>query len=145
MRGVDAASWKYERLDLVAFRFQISAHLLEYHPGIPINNSENILAHDPSGTDLPNCCKHSRPEVAVVIGSFSFACLRERLTGEAAGENIDSSSPNREICVSDVVVLRFMGEVEFEDTVAERVYLAGECVFPTYDFGGEIETPDAGE
>ena len=145
MRSVDATSWKYERLDLVAFSFQLSAHLLEYHPVIPINNSENVLAHDPSGTDLANCCKHSRPEVSVVIGSFALTRLRERLAREAAGENIDASSPKREICVSDVVEVRLIGKVEFEDTVAERVYLARECVVPPDDAGGEVETSDAGE
>jgi hypothetical protein len=143
--SVDATSWKYERLDLVTFSLQVKAHLLEYQPVIPINNSENVLAHDPSGTDLPNCCKHSRPEVSVVIGSFTLACLRERLAREAAGEDINASSPNREICVSDVVEVRLIREVEFEDTVAEGVYLARESVVPPDYTGGEVETSDAGE
>lgn len=30
VRGVDAASRKYERLNFVAFSFQVSVHLLEY-------------------------------------------------------------------------------------------------------------------
>lgn len=141
--SVDATSWKYKRLDLVAFSFQVSAHLLEYHPGIPINNSENILAHDPSGTDLPNCCKHSRPEVSVVICPFFFTCLGERLAWEAAGEDINSSSPNREICPSDVVALRFIREVEFKDMVAERIDLAGECIFPPNDTGSKVESSNA--
>ena len=143
MRGIDATSWKYERLDLVTFSLQVKAHLLEYHPVIPINNSENVLAHDPSGTDRPNCCKHSRPEVASVIGSFALSRLRERLAREAAGENIDASSPKREICVSDVVEVRLIGKVEFEDTVAERIYLARECVVPSDDACRQIETSDA--
>nr|DAY29169.1 MAG TPA: hypothetical protein [Caudoviricetes sp.] len=33
--------------------------------------------------------------------------------------------------------------MEFEDTVAERIDLAGECVFPPHDPGGEIETSDS--
>ena len=143
MGCVDATSWKYERLDLVTFSLQLSAHLLEYHPVIPINNSENILAHDPSGTDRPNCVKHSRPEVASVIGSFTLSRLRERLAREAAGEDVDASPPNREICRSDVVVVRFIGKVEFEYTVAKRIHLARECVVPPDDAGGEVKTSDA--
>jgi hypothetical protein len=130
-------------LNPVAFSLQLSAHLLEYHPVIPINNSENVLAHDPSGTDCPNCLKHCRPEVASVIGSFALSRLRERLAGEAAGENVDTSSPKREVCVSDVLEVRLIGEVEFEDTIAERVYLAGKRIVPSDDPCRQVETSDA--
>jgi hypothetical protein len=81
--------------------------------------------------------------VSRVIGSFALARLREGLAREAAGEDIDESSPKREVCVSDVLEVCLIGEVEFEDTVAKRVNLARECIAPPNDAGGEVETSDA--
>ncbi len=79
VRRVDTASWKYERLDFVALSFQVSAHLLENHPVIPINDAENVFAQDVARSDFPNCSKHFGPQVAVVRRTFSLSGLAEGL------------------------------------------------------------------
>src|SRR5690625_576996 len=75
MGSVDGRSWKYIRLYFVPFSFQVSLHLLEDHPSIPINNAVNVFAHDPSWFNLCNRSKHLRPEVSLVFFPQSFACL----------------------------------------------------------------------
>jgi hypothetical protein len=79
MGSVDTASRKYERLDFVALIFHVRTHLLENQSLRPINNSENVLAHDPTGTNLLNCSKHFGPQVAFILCPLAFACERKRL------------------------------------------------------------------
>jgi hypothetical protein len=55
VRRVNTASWQYGRLNGVAFSFQVSAHLLENHPSIPISNAKYIFAHNPARSDFSNC------------------------------------------------------------------------------------------
>jgi len=105
MGSVDTTSRKYERLDIVAFIFQVNAHLLEYQSVRPINNSENVFAHDPTGTNLPNSSKHLRPEVAVISRPFAFSGDAERLARESAGEHVDTVSPNGKVCCPYVSIL----------------------------------------
>ena len=145
VRRIDTASWKYIRLDAVTFSFQISAHLLEYQSLRPINDSENILAHDPAGTDFPNRSQHLRPEIAIVLRASSFACRTERLAGEASRENDDTVSPNREICRANIGVLFCMWEMVFENTAAKRIRVAIELVYEARPFGGKVEASDSAE
>jgi hypothetical protein len=79
MGSVDTASRKYERLDFVALIFHVRTHLLENQSLRPINNSGNVFAHDPSGTNLPNSSKHLRPEIAGISRAFSITGDAERL------------------------------------------------------------------
>lgn len=145
MRRIDTASWKYVRLDAVTFSFQISAHLLEYQSLRPTNDSENIFAHDPAGTDFLNRSQHLRPEIAIVLRTSSFACRAERLAGEASRENVDTVSPNREICRADIDELFCMREMVFENTAAKRIRVAIELVFEARPFGRKVEASDAAE
>lgn len=79
MRCVDTASWKYIRLYFVAFNFQISTHLFEDQSFRPINDSVNVLAHDPAGSNSPNNVEHRGPQVAVVFCASPLSCEAERL------------------------------------------------------------------
>jgi hypothetical protein len=42
----DTRSWKDTRPNFVPHSFQVSAHLLEDHPSIPIKQAANIFAHN---------------------------------------------------------------------------------------------------
>ena len=64
----------------------------------------NVFSNDESGLHLPDDSKHCRPEVAVVCRSFSSSGCGERLAGEAPCENVNSSSPGREVGCLDVVI-----------------------------------------
>src|SRR5690554_6148768 len=75
MGSVDGRSWKYNRLNGVPFILQVSLHLVEDHPSIPINNAVNVFSHDPSWFNLCNRSTHLRPEMALVFLPQSFACL----------------------------------------------------------------------
>jgi hypothetical protein len=74
MGSVDGRSWKYIRLYFVPFSFQVSLHLVEYQPSIPISNSENVFAHDPTRPNLANRSKHVRPEVALILLAEPLSC-----------------------------------------------------------------------
>ena len=126
-------------MTLVSFRFQVSTHLLEDHSLRPINNSENVLAHDPAGSNSPNNPQHFRPEVAVVLRAPALAREAERLAGEAAGKDVDASPPNGKVCCLDVSVLFRMGKMVFEYSLAKRVYLAVESVRPPGPLRSEVE------
>jgi hypothetical protein len=104
MGSVDGASWKYKRLDFVPCSFQVSLHLVEYHPVIPTNKAAYIFAHDPARANFPNCSKHMRPEVSVILFAKSFTCCAVRLAREAPGEEVKLSSPNSEIRNCDIFV-----------------------------------------
>ena len=48
--------------------------------------------------------EHMRPEVTVIIRSFSLACDREWLTRKTSCKDIDFSSPFSEICRCDICI-----------------------------------------
>jgi len=87
VRRVDGDSWNNERLDCIAFSFQIKAHLFEYHSRLHSNEATHVLSDDPLGFRKSNNSKHLRPEPAVICRSFSSSGLGEGLAGKAAGEN----------------------------------------------------------
>ena len=58
---VDTCSRKYVRLYVVARRFQISLHFVEYQSIRPINKAANVFAHDPTRLDSLYDSKHLRP------------------------------------------------------------------------------------
>lgn len=111
--SADTASRYNVRLNRISRRFQVRTHLLEDHSFRPINNSENVLAHDPTGSNIPNNPQHFRPEVAVVLRAFALARERERLAGEAACKDVNSSSPNSKVCCVYVSILFCIGKVIF--------------------------------
>lgn len=141
----DARNWYNERLNLISFRLQVRAHLLEHHPVRPINNSENVLAHDPAGSNSPNNSEHCGPEVAVILRAFAFAREAERLAGETACKDIDTSSPNAKVCCPYVCILFCIWEMVFEYFPTKRVDFAVECVRPSGPLRRKVEAADAGK
>src|SRR3546814_15325564 len=93
---------KYKRPNVVTFAFQVSLHLLEYQPGIAINNSANIFRKDPSGTYFANCSKHLRPEVAIVPVSSPLPRVAEGLTGKSARKDINLPFVIAVICFPEI-------------------------------------------
>jgi hypothetical protein len=132
-------------LNLISCRLQVRAHRLEDHSFRPINNSENVLANDPTGSNSPNNPQHFRPEVAVILRTLSFAREAERLAGESSGEHVDTVSPNGKVCCSYVSILFCIGKMIFDDFSTKRVYLAVEGVRPARPLGSQVETADAAE
>jgi hypothetical protein len=65
--SVDGTSWKYKRLYFVPLSFQVSLHLVEYHPSIPTNKAANVFAHNPCRLNFPYCSKHFGPEMALIF------------------------------------------------------------------------------
>ena len=143
--SADTASRYNVRLHFVSCRLQVRAHLLEDHSFRPINNSENVLAHDPTGSNSPNNPQHLRPEVAVVLRAFALAREAERLAGESAAEHVDTISPNGKVCCSYVSILFCIGKMVFQYAAAKRVDLAVEGVRPASPLGRQIEAADAAE
>ena len=145
MRGIDTASWKYIRLNAVTFSLQVSAHLLENQSLRPINDSENVLAHDPAGANLANRSQHLRPEVTVVVRASPFAGNAEWLTRESSGEDVDAALPNGKVCCSYVVILSCLGEMILQNFAAEAVNFAVERVGPPGPFSRNVEAADTAE
>ena len=87
VRRVDGDSWNNDRLYVVSFRFQVSAHLFEYHSVVPSNKATHVLSDDPYRLKFSNDPKHFRPEIAVVLCSFSLSGLGEWLAGKSASED----------------------------------------------------------
>jgi hypothetical protein len=143
VRGIDACSWKYERLDLVTFSFQIRLHLLEYHPGIPTNKAENILCHDPARSDLPNCSKHAWPQVALIFVSKPLSGEAVWLAGEPSGEDVDVPVVNAEVCRPDVFITKCFWKIMFKQPLTEWIELAMKYVFPPHPFRSKIKPADA--
>lgn len=95
----DTASRYNVRLHFVSCRFQVRTHRVEDHSFRPVNNSVNVFANDPVGSNSPNNPQHFRPEVAVVLRALALACETERLAGETACEHVDAVSPNGKVSV----------------------------------------------
>jgi hypothetical protein len=86
--STDACSWNNERLNFVSFAFQVSAHSLEDHAVLDVNNSSHILANNEPRFECFDNAKHLWPEMSVVTRSFLFARNRERLAGETSCDDI---------------------------------------------------------
>jgi hypothetical protein len=48
-----------------------------------------VLQHDEAGSQTAYGISNSRPEVSVIVGSFSFACMAERLARVARADQVD--------------------------------------------------------
>jgi hypothetical protein len=73
MWGVDRARRYNNGRDLIPITFQLSAHLLENHPSIPISEAANIFAHDETRGNLSYCPKHLRPQMALIFFAFTLS------------------------------------------------------------------------
>jgi len=87
MRGVDAASWKYNRPCFVALALQVSQHSVECH----VDDSSNIFANNPSRLDFLNNSEHLWPEVTVILTASALPGHTERLARESTGNNVNCS------------------------------------------------------
>jgi hypothetical protein len=101
MRGIEGASRNNNRLDFIAFAFQVRTHLLEFH----IDDTSNIFTNNPSGPGFRNNSEHFRPERPRIILAFSFPGNAERLARK---------SPGKQSCPS------ISGSVEFSDICEKR-------------------------
>ena len=90
VRRIDGDSWYNKVFDFVTFTFQVSDDLLEYHALLDSKQSRNIFTDDPPGPELSNSPKHFRPEIAVIVRSFSSSGVAEWLAGESAGEEVNA-------------------------------------------------------
>lgn len=142
---IDGTSWNNKRLHFVAESFQVSAHLLEYHAPCVSKKPANVLAHDPARLNLPNCSKHLRPEVAVVVLSSLLSCIRKRLAGEPARDDVESPSELNKVSCLDVFPCVFIIEPVIQYLAAERVYFHAAHVLPSHPLRRQGEAPDAVE
>ena len=136
MGSVDGRSWKYIRLYFVPLSFQLSLHLVEDQPSIPINKAENVFPHDPTRLNLSYCSKHFWPEVAFVLFPEPLSCEAVWLAWKPSSEDVNSSSPNSEICFCDVFISNSVWPIMMQDTLPELIPLAVELVTPAHPFGG---------
>jgi hypothetical protein len=88
MGSTDACSWNNERLNFVSFTFQVSAHSLEDHAFLDVNNPSHILANNVPRFECLDDAKHLWPEMSVVTRSFLFARDRERLAWETPCDDV---------------------------------------------------------
>jgi hypothetical protein len=86
VRRIDTASWNNNRLDFVAFCFQVSMHFVEFH----VDDPSNILTNDPSWPCFAYNPKHFWPEIAVIVLASLLPSDTEWLAGESASEKSDS-------------------------------------------------------
>jgi hypothetical protein len=85
VRGIDGASWKYNRPCGVAFAFQVRKHLVEAHVDVP----SNIFSNDPTGPNGSHEPMHFRPEMAVIFLAASLPGKGEGLAWVSAGNNVN--------------------------------------------------------
>jgi hypothetical protein len=88
MGRTDACSWNNERLNFVSFAFQVSAHSLEDHAVLDVNNSSDILANNVPRFECFDNAKHLWPEMSVVTRSFLFARDAERLARKTTRDDV---------------------------------------------------------
>jgi hypothetical protein len=132
VRGVNADSWKYKRLDFVALTFQISEHLFEDQSVRPIKESTNILPHDIPWSDFSDCTEHFRPKMAFIFFSHPFSSGTEGLARKSTGEDIDFSSPNSKVSCLDVVIRFGLWPIKTTHFSTKRVDVAMELILPSH-------------
>ena len=116
MRGVDGASWKYNRPCGVPFAFQLRKHIVECH----VDEASNILCKHEIGSCFFNNSEHFRPEVTVILLASLLPGLTERLARKSACEEV-CPSPLAAVKVSDVWDDWDIGPVSLEDFAAVGV------------------------
>lgn len=138
----DTASWKNERLNGVPCIFQVSAHLLEDHPSVPINKPAYVLPHNVARGAFSYNAQHLGPQVALVVFALSLSGEAVWLAREPSADNINSSSVSCRVELADVLVLFGMGKMVFKNSPWEVLPLAIKNVCPTCPFGGQVKPSD---
>ena len=108
----------------------LASHVSAYPAFDHSGEASNILTDNPSGPDFVNSPQHLRPEVTVVVSSFSLAGIGKRLAREASGEDVNPSAPFREVCFGDVFITLAFRKPVFQNAPPEGIYLAMESVLP---------------
>ncbi|HVQ60396.1 MAG TPA: hypothetical protein VMS60_15960 [Solirubrobacterales bacterium] len=140
VRGTDGCCWKHIPDKIETDRGQVCIYLSGKVSGVPSRGSEikeirDVLHEHVSGSKLANGSEHLSPQNGFgVAEALSLSGRRDSLAGEAAGDDIDSSSRS---CSdgSDIVEDGDAGEALFEDRTAPGVDLAEPGVFEA----GEVE------
>ncbi len=136
VRGVDGASWKYDRPCFVAFRFQVSQHTVERHA----DEASNIFKHDITRLDPSNDIESDRPECAVIFRVQLLPGATVGLAGYASREDVGADSIwNR----SDVSMVRHSRPVFGQHAAGERVYFGEPDRGPPHPAGGEREAANS--
>ena len=104
------------------------------------NDSSNVLANDPRGSDFGYGTKHLREEIAVILRSLAASCDAEGLAGESTGKHVDLASPRSEICFSNVSISYTFIKPIIKYLVAEPVNLAVEEILPSHPYGGKLRS-----
>ena len=123
----------------IGFLTHLNRHSGELHRG----DSSNILANEPSGSDLLNAAEHERPEVAVVLRASSLPGITEGLAGKASCEDGDLPPPFAEICLCDVFIRFCFWEIIIKHAAPEWVNLAMEDILPSEHGGGNLRRTDS--
>jgi len=85
MRGFDGTSRNNKRPCGVAEYFQVRKHRVERHS----DDSRNILAKEPSGSEFFNNVAHFRPEVTVICRASLLPGNTERLARESGANKVN--------------------------------------------------------
>jgi hypothetical protein len=131
VRGVDGASWKYNRPCGVPFAFQLRKHIVECH----LDDSSNILCKHETGSCFFNNAEHFRPEVTVILLASLLPGLTERLARKSTCEEV-CPSPLGAVKLPNVPDDWHSGPMSVEDFGAVLVLF-------TEDSGG-ISSPASG-
>jgi hypothetical protein len=111
VRGVEGASWKYNRPCGVPFAFQLRKHIVECH----VDEASNILCKHEIGSCFFNNSEHFRPEVTVIFLASLLPGLTERLARKSTCEEV-GSFPFCAIKLSDVFDDWDCGPMSLEDS-----------------------------
>ena len=134
MGRIDGTSRNTDRLDGVAERFQVSTHLVECH----LDDARHILTKEPSGPDSVKAADNFRPEIAVVVKTFSFSCKTERLAGEPPTHEVNRLD-RVPIDLLDVAISGDVGPVLGEHALTPEVVFNLPPNFHTCSFKSKIE------
>jgi hypothetical protein len=85
MVRTEAASWNIKRPCGVTCGFQVSKHLVEVHS----DDSRNIFAKEPSGSEGFNNANNFRPEVTVICLASLLPGNTKRLAGPSSANKVN--------------------------------------------------------
>jgi hypothetical protein len=145
VRGIDGTSWNNKRLAGVARGLQRRKQIVEFQ----IDDSSNVLANDPSGSEFFNNAQHLRPEVAVICRASALPGVREGLTGEAPGNDVNApdSALSKRLCCEllDIIEDGNVRPMFSQNLLAERFNLAKSNRLYASPLRRKVDAPDTRE
>lgn len=91
MPRIDGRSRNSQRLRRIARAFQVSQQRVEDQAELLSNQATHVFNDDPPGTYRPYKAQSLRPEPAVIIRAAALPGVRDGLTGDASGKQINGS------------------------------------------------------